>query len=106
MAGCKMNNQIRYTMFRIYSPTQSAMRAAGYAVTEFAARGRDGTITVVNSAVTRKDIPAVRELVEHMTRRLLSRRTRCARCDTGISGASFASDSSGNAKGSGSTPEP
>ena len=53
-----------HVMFRIYSHASGeaiaqTLRAAGYAVTEFVARGRDGNITVVNSAVARKDARAV-----------------------------------------------
>ena len=53
-----------HVMFRVYSHASGeaiaqTLRAAGYAVTEFVARGRDGNITVVNSAVARKDAPAV-----------------------------------------------
>ncbi len=53
-----------HVMFRVYSHTSGeaiaqTLRAAGYAVTEFVARGRDGNLTVVNSAVTRKEAHAV-----------------------------------------------
>ena len=58
-----------YEMFHIYSLEHGPalvqlLRQAGYAATEFSAHGRDGTVTVVNSIVARKDIPAVRALIE------------------------------------------
>jgi uncharacterized protein YebE (UPF0316 family) len=56
-------------MFRIYSPARGlavaeALRAAGHAATEFTAQGKDGTVTVVNAIVERKQIAKVRTLVE------------------------------------------
>ena len=59
---------IGHVMFRIYSAEfgiaiAAALRAAGFAVTEFTARGRDGTVTVVNSAVARRDIRAVQGII-------------------------------------------
>jgi uncharacterized protein YebE (UPF0316 family) len=60
---------IGFAMFRIYSPARgaaiaAALRAAGHAATEFMAQGKDGTVTVVNAAVPRKDIPAVRAIID------------------------------------------
>jgi uncharacterized protein YebE (UPF0316 family) len=60
---------IGYGIFRVYSPARGmavaqALRAAGHAATEFTAQGKDGTVTVVNCIVARKDIPRVRALVE------------------------------------------
>ena len=60
-----------YVMFRIYSPTHSAtiaqtLRETGFAATEFAAQGRDGTITVINSAVARRHRQSVRRIVEQI----------------------------------------
>ena len=60
-----------YLMFRVYSSTQGAaiaqtLREAGFAVTEFAAQGRDGTITVVNSAVARRLRPTVQAIVKQL----------------------------------------
>lgn len=60
-----------YIMFRIYSPEHGPaiaqlLREAGFAVTEFAAQGRAGTITVVNSAVARRHRQTVRALVEQI----------------------------------------
>ncbi len=59
---------IGYAMLRIYSHTQGkaiaqALRGAGHAATEIMARGREGEITVVNSVVSRKDVPAVRAVI-------------------------------------------
>jgi uncharacterized protein YebE (UPF0316 family) len=57
-----------YGMFRIYSPLHGheialALRGAGHAATEFLATGRDGAITVVNCAVSRRDTEAVHALI-------------------------------------------
>ncbi len=40
-----------------------ALRAAGHAATEFTAQGRDGTVTVVNAIVARKDVAKVQALI-------------------------------------------
>jgi uncharacterized protein YebE (UPF0316 family) len=58
-----------YGMFRIYSPARGAaiaasLRDAGHAATEFMAHGKSGTVSVVNTIVARKDIPAVQALVD------------------------------------------
>jgi uncharacterized protein YebE (UPF0316 family) len=60
---------IGYGIFRVYSPARGlavaeALRAAGHAATEFTAQGKDGTVTVVNCIVARKDIAAVRALID------------------------------------------
>jgi uncharacterized protein YebE (UPF0316 family) len=60
-----------YGMFRIYSPARGAaiaqaLRAAGHAATEFTAQGKDGTVTVVNCAVARRNIPAVKAIVNEI----------------------------------------
>jgi uncharacterized protein YebE (UPF0316 family) len=62
---------IGYGMFRIYSPARGAaiaqaLRAAGHAATEFTAQGKDGAVTVVNCAVSRKDIPAVKAIIDEV----------------------------------------
>ena len=49
-----------HMMLRVYSPSSGAaiaeaLRSAGFAVTEFTAHGRDGEITVINSAIARRD---------------------------------------------------
>jgi len=41
-------------------------REAGFAVTEFAGQGRDGTLTVINSAVARRHRQTVRTLVKQI----------------------------------------
>ncbi|MCL4394195.1 MAG: DUF5698 domain-containing protein [Chloroflexi bacterium] len=60
---------IGYAMLRIYSPTlgrvvAQALRAEGYAVTEFVAHGHAGTITVVNTVLLRRQVQPVRTIVE------------------------------------------
>jgi uncharacterized protein YebE (UPF0316 family) len=60
---------IGYAMLRVYSPTSGkaiadALRAAGYAVTEFAAQGQAGKITVVNAVVFRRQVPAIRAVID------------------------------------------
>ena len=40
-----------------------AVRQAGYAATEFAGRGKDGTVSVISCSVARKDIGALRTKV-------------------------------------------
>ncbi len=62
---------IGFAMFRIYSPARgaaiaAALREHGHAATEFMAQGKDGTVTVVNCAVTRKLIPTVRALTDQV----------------------------------------
>ena len=58
-----------YTIVRVYSPAfgkgiAGALRDAGYAVTEFVARGKTGMITVVNCVVERRQITAVQSIIE------------------------------------------
>ncbi len=65
--GVEERLAIGYVMFRIYSPGQGgmiaqALRDAGYAVTQFTAQGRDGEVTVVNSAVARRHAPSVKAI--------------------------------------------
>jgi uncharacterized protein YebE (UPF0316 family) len=60
---------IGHSMFRIYSPAYGhaiaeALRAAGHAATEFPAIGRDGTLIVVNCAVSRRNASQVRASIE------------------------------------------
>jgi uncharacterized protein YebE (UPF0316 family) len=62
---------IGFGMFRIYSPARGAaiakaLREAGHAATEFTAQGKDGMVTVVNCAVARKQIPAVRAIIDQV----------------------------------------
>lgn len=59
---------VGYAHLRIVSPRQGhalaqRLREAGFAVTEIAARGRDGTVTVLSASIIRKQIPEVRRLV-------------------------------------------
>jgi uncharacterized protein YebE (UPF0316 family) len=60
---------IGHSMFRIYSPAERgsaialALRESGHAATEFTAQGKDGPVTVVNCAIARKDVAAVREII-------------------------------------------
>ncbi|MDE3088000.1 MAG: DUF2179 domain-containing protein [Chloroflexota bacterium] len=60
---------IGYAMLRVYSPSAGnaiadALRQAGYAVTEFAAQGQAGHITVVNLVLLRRQVPAVRAIID------------------------------------------
>lgn len=60
---------IGYAMLRVYSPSSGcaiaqALRDAGHAATEIEARGKDGRMTVVNCVIARKDIPAVRAIID------------------------------------------
>ncbi len=62
---------IGYAMVRVYSPASGhliadALRAEGHAVTEIPAQGKDGVITVVNCIVTRRNISAVRAIVDRV----------------------------------------
>lgn len=59
---------VGYAHVRVISPRQGpalaqALREAGFAVTEIAGRGRDGTVTVLNLSVTRRQVPEIRHLV-------------------------------------------
>jgi len=42
------------------------LRAAGYAVTEIPARGKDGTVSMLNCSVLRKNVDRVREMVNEV----------------------------------------
>ena len=60
-----------YSMLRVYSPAAGAaiaeaLRAAGFAVTEFTAHGRDGAMTVTNSAIARRDIARAQDIVRQI----------------------------------------
>lgn len=61
---------IGYAYVRIFSPQgktiAETLRAAGYAVTEFSARGKDGLLTVVNCVVARRHSQHVRALAEQV----------------------------------------
>ena len=58
---------VGYAHVRVISPRQGpavakALRQAGFAVTELAGRGRDGTVTVLNLSITRRQLPEVRRI--------------------------------------------
>jgi uncharacterized protein YebE (UPF0316 family) len=60
-----------HMMLRVYSPTSGvaiaeALRSAGFAVTEFMAHGRDGEITVINSAIARRDTAKAQGIVKQI----------------------------------------
>lgn len=60
-----------YSMLDIYSLQKgksltAALREQGYAVTEFSARGRSGSMRVIQCIVTRKEVPKVREIIENI----------------------------------------
>jgi uncharacterized protein YebE (UPF0316 family) len=46
------------------SAIADAIRTAGYAATEMAARGRDGTVSVISCSMRRRDVVRVRKKVE------------------------------------------
>jgi uncharacterized protein YebE (UPF0316 family) len=59
---------VGYTHLRITSPRRGAelaerLRAEGYAVTEIAAQGKDGMVTLLNCNVLRKKTPEVEEII-------------------------------------------
>jgi uncharacterized protein YebE (UPF0316 family) len=60
-----------HAMLRVYAPASgeaiaTGLRAAGFAVTEFSAHGRDGAITVINSAIARRDISRAQDIVRQI----------------------------------------
>jgi uncharacterized protein YebE (UPF0316 family) len=60
-----------HAMLRVYAPASGeaiaeGLRAAGFAVTEFSAHGRDGAITVINSAIARRDIGKAQNIVRQI----------------------------------------
>lgn len=60
---------IGYINLRIVSPKRGSalverLRKAGFAVTEIPARGKDGTVSLLNLSVRRKEVDEVQELVE------------------------------------------
>ena len=64
-----------HAMLRVYAPGADAasgetiavgLRAAGFAVTEFSAHGRDGEISVINSALARRDIARAQDIVRRI----------------------------------------
>lgn len=57
------HGHLRIISSRRGSAIAEALRAAGYAATELPGRGRDGTVTVINCSVRRRDIEPVRRRV-------------------------------------------
>lgn len=62
---------IGHTHLRVISPTRGAaiaeqLRGEGYAVTEVSGRGRDGTVTVLEIGVRRRNAKKVREAVSRI----------------------------------------
>jgi len=73
VVGMLLENRIGlgYTKLRIISPSRGAeiceqLRAEGYGVTELAGRGKDGTVTILNLSVFRKDVEQVTERVMNL----------------------------------------
>lgn len=59
---------IGHSLLRVVSPSRgdavaSAVRGAGYAVTELSGRGKDGTVSILTTSLRRRDIDAVRREV-------------------------------------------
>ena len=57
-----------YSMLRVYSTAHGAqitkaLRGAGHAVTQFTGQGKDGSITLLTCAVSRKDIQSTRTMI-------------------------------------------
>jgi uncharacterized protein YebE (UPF0316 family) len=62
---------IGHTNLRIISPKLGAaiverLRKEGYGVTEIPARGKDGSVTLVNASVVRKKVAEVQKLVQEV----------------------------------------
>jgi uncharacterized protein YebE (UPF0316 family) len=62
---------VGYTHIRVISPGRGAqlsesLREHGFGVTEFAGRGKDGTVTMLSLSVKRRDNKKVRALVEKL----------------------------------------
>jgi uncharacterized protein YebE (UPF0316 family) len=62
---------IGHILLNITSPRRGSaiaehLRSNGYAVTEIPARGKDGMVTLLNCSVLRKNVAAVRKLVNEM----------------------------------------
>lgn len=60
---------IGYAMLRVYSPASGhaiaeALRAAGHAVTEIEAHGKEGEMTVVNCVIARRDIQPAQKIID------------------------------------------
>lgn len=57
------HNHLRVISSQRGSAIAEAVRAAGYAVTELAGRGKDGTVSILTTSVRRRDIENVRQAV-------------------------------------------
>lgn len=57
------HNHVRIISSQRGSAIAESLRRAGYAVTELAGRGKDGTVSVVTASVRRRDIEPVRREV-------------------------------------------
>ncbi len=62
---------VGYVHLRIISPARGTaivehLRAAGYAVTEVAARGKDGMVTLISCSVRRKEVVDVDRLIREI----------------------------------------
>ncbi len=60
---------IGYAMLRIYSTScgneiAEALRTSGHAATEIMGRGKEGSITIVNCVVARRNVAAIRAIVD------------------------------------------
>lgn len=60
-----------HAMLRVYAPAAgeaiaAGLRAAGFAVTEFSAHGRDGEIAVINSVIARRDTAKAQDIVRRV----------------------------------------
>jgi uncharacterized protein YebE (UPF0316 family) len=58
------HGHLRIISSRRGSAIADAVRAAGYAATELAGRGKDGTVTLVECSVRRRDIGKLRRLIQ------------------------------------------
>ncbi len=57
------HTQVSIVSSRLSSAVVDRLRAAGYAVTEIPARGKDGTVGLLNVSILRRDIDKVEKLV-------------------------------------------
>ncbi len=60
------HGHVRVISSRRGSAIAEAIRNAGYAATEVAGRGKDGTVTLINCSVRRRDIKYVRDMVSKL----------------------------------------
>jgi uncharacterized protein YebE (UPF0316 family) len=62
---------VGYANLRVISPGRGravaeAIRSSGYAATELAGHGKDGTVTIVNSSVRRRDLTRLQRKVQQI----------------------------------------